>query len=138
MRVPQQLDYTLRALVALANLPGNATPAAGALALSAGLPKRFVEQQMTTLTKAGIVASRRGAGGGCTLARPAEAITVLDVVHAVQGAALDIPRTSGCAVSEMWGQAAETLEEYLASVTLADLAARQAEIGCGRSAMYYI
>ena len=92
MRIPQRLDYALRALVLLALQPEGEYIAAGDLAEHLGMPRRFVEQQVTVLARAGIVECRRGASGGCTLARAASAVTVLDVVEAVQGDVLDVPQ----------------------------------------------
>lgn len=138
MRVSQRLDYTLRMLVALARLPHGATTASGDLAIRLGLPRRFGEQQMTALAKTGIVEARRGTGGGSTLGRPAREITVLDVVKAVQGEALDVPRATSSATAEMWGRAAEALEEELRATTLADLVRRQAEIDASAGPMYFI
>lgn len=138
VRVSQRLDYTLRMLVALARLPVGTTEAAGELALTLGLPRRFGEQQMTGLAKSGIVTSRRGTSGGAALSRPASEITVLDVVEAVQGETLDVPRVSGSATSEMWAEAASALEERLRTITVADLVKRQAALDAEQSPMYFI
>lgn len=138
MRVSQRLDYTLRLLVALARQPAGTVAAAGDLAVSLGLPRRFGEQQLSALTRSGLVIARRGTGGGSSLARLPERITVLEVVQAVQGEALDVPRVQRSATSEFWAHAAETLEQTLAATTLADLARRQVEIEAEASAMYFI
>ncbi len=138
MRVSQRLDYTLRMLVALGRMPGGTSAAAGELAANLGLPRRFGEQQMTALAKTGLVESRRGTGGGVSLARPAADITVHDVVKALQGDALDIPRSTGSATAEFWESAARALENRLQTVTLADLASRQAQLDAEASPMYFI
>jgi len=138
MRVSQRLDYTLRMLVALGRLPEGTTTASGELALAIGLPRRFGEQQMTALAKTGLVDSRRGTGGGIALAQPPAEITVLDVVRAAQGDALDVPRSAGLATAEFWAGVASALEGYLGSTTLADLVRRQAEIDASAGPMYFI
>lgn len=138
MRVSQRLDYTLRMLVALARFPSGTPTAAGDLAFRLGLPRRFGEQQMTALAKTGLVDSRRGTGGGVTLGRPGAEITVLDVVRAVQGQALDVPHSSNSATAEFWTSAAHALEERLSATTLADLVRRQAEIDAASGPMYFI
>lgn len=138
MRVSQRLDYVARALVAMAGRPDGEPVVAGDLAVELRLPKRFLEQQLTVLAKRGIVACRRGAGGGCGLARPPRDITIADVVRALQGEIMDVPKMSGSAVSEMWRRASSTLEESLEDVTIADLAARQAEIDAEAVPMFYI
>lgn len=138
MRVPQSLDYALRAAVLLALQRADEYVAAGEVADRLGLPRRFVEQQVTALSRVGIVRCRRGATGGCSLARPAEEISVLEIVQAVQGDVLDVPRVTGSAVSDMWQDATDTLAAYLAEVTLADLAEQQRRIDNAESCMYWI
>src|SRR5713226_7010684 len=49
------------------------------------IPLRFLEQQLGALSKAGLVESFRGAGGGCRLAKDAAEVTVADVVDAIEG-----------------------------------------------------
>ena len=138
MRVSSRLDYALRALVALAGRPPGSRIAAGAVADAIRLPRRFVEQQLTVLARASLVDCRRGAGGGCALARPADQISVGEVVRALHGSVLDVPHATGSAVTEMWGRTADALEVSLDLVTLADLAARQTAIDAELAPVYYI
>jgi Rrf2 family protein len=138
MRVPQRLDYAVRALVLLALQPPGVYTPAGDLADHLTLPRRFVEQQITALARAGIVQCRRGSSGGCALTRPAETISVLDVIEAVQGDVLDVPRVTGSACSEMWSEAAGTLSQFFASTALSELAARQRSIDSSHASMYWI
>ncbi len=138
MRVEQRLDYVLRALVVLATLPPGTGAPAGRVADQLGLPRRFVEQQLTALGKRGIVVAQRGPGGGSALARPADEISVADVVVALHGEVLDVPRVAGSAVSEMWSRVAGTLATELSQVTLADLSARQLELDEVEAYVYHI
>ena len=138
MRVSQRLDYALRGLVALAQRPAGASVAAGEIADAVGLPRRFLEQQFTTLGQSGIVLCRRGAGGGCALGRPANEISVADVVHALEGPALDAPHNSGTVVTGLWDDVAASLEASLAGVTLSDLARGQDRLDAVSAAVYFI
>jgi Rrf2 family protein len=138
VRVSQRLDYALRGLVALAQHPGGTFTAAGEIADDLSVPRRFLEQQFTALAQAGILECRRGAGGGCALARPADTVTLADVVRALEGAVLDVPRTSGTVASEAWAEVARSLEGAMAGVTLGQLAARQDRLDANASAVYYI
>ena len=138
MRVSRRLDYTVRGLTALAMKEPAEYVAAGDLADDLGLPRRFVEQQFTLLARAGNVDSRRGAGGGCSLARDAADITVADVVRALQRAVIDVPHVTGSAVSEMWAHSSLALESALEKVSLAELAERQRRIDSEAAPMYYI
>lgn len=138
MRVPQSLDYALRAIVLLALQPEGEYVAAGDLADRLGLPRRFVEQQITLLARHGLVRCRRGASGGCALAAPAAQITVLDVVSAIQGDVLDVPRVTDSATSVLWSQAADELSAFLQRTTVEQLAVRQRELEGVAATMYWI
>ena len=138
MRVSQRLDYALRALTAIASLPPGTTMAAGEVANRLGLPRRFVEQQITLLAKQGLVVSQRGARGGCSLAQPAGEISVAEVVEALQGSVLDVPSVTDSAVSEMWADAAGSLRDVLSETSLAALVERQRAIDSSAVPMYHI
>lgn len=138
MRVPQSLDYALRAVVLLALQPPGEYIAAGVLADHLSLPRRFVEQQVTALSRAGIVRCRRGASGGCELAHAAGEVTVFDVVQAIQGDVLDVPHVTGSSASALWEEAADQLGGFLSGVTLEDLAERQRAIDGAATSMYWI
>ncbi|MDP2401602.1 MAG: Rrf2 family transcriptional regulator [Actinomycetota bacterium] len=135
MRVPQKTDYALRAVIELARLPRGTTVAAGEIADRLGLPRRFVEQQVTQMAKHGITSCQRGPRGGCALARPAEEISVADVVRAVQGTIVDVPLAGGAA-AETWKSMAAAVTGYLESVSLVELVERQATID--GAPIYYI
>ena len=138
MRVSQRLDYALRVLVLLAMQPSGEQVAAGDLANRLGLPRRFAEQQVSALARAGIVRCRRGASGGCALARPAETISVREVVEALEGGVLDVPRQTGSAAAEVWHDAAVALARSLNQVDLAAVARRQRILDAESTPMYYI
>ncbi|GAB4287336.1 MAG: RrF2 family transcriptional regulator [Coriobacteriia bacterium] len=137
MRISQRLDHALRALTELALAPEGEPVPARAIADALGLPRRFLEQQMTELARAGLVSCRRGTGGGCALARPADDITLSEVVRAVEGTIIDVPATSGSAASEAWSALARAMGDHLSKTTLAEVAARQRELR-PRAPMYYI
>ena len=138
MRVSQRLDYALRGLVYLASRAPHGFASGGEIAAHLGLPQRVVEQQLSELARAHVLDSKRGAGGGHALARPATQISVADVVRAIDGDVLDVPRVSGSATSEFWARSADSFGVYLEGTTIASLAERQAEIDSAASYTYYI
>lgn len=87
MHISAKADYAVRALVELtalsASTPDNIT--VERLATAQKLPVKFLEAIFTELRKEGLVISRRGADGGYRLARPADEISVADVLRAVDG-----------------------------------------------------
>ncbi|MDK1494721.1 Rrf2 family transcriptional regulator [Sinorhizobium sp. 7-81] len=80
------VEYAMHSLVFLSRSEElEQPPSARDLAALQKIPAEFVAKLFTKLQKAGIVIAREGIGGGFTLARPAEDITVLEVVEAVDG-----------------------------------------------------
>ncbi len=96
-----------------------------------GIPMPTVAKLMKGLNKAGLVASRRGAGGGYFLGRPAVGITLADVIQAVEGpialtACADTSDEhcsieSVCPVQGKWNRANSAVRAALSEVTLADM-----------------
>ena len=79
------VEYGLHCLLHLVGRAEGEAPSSRDLAEFQGLSPSYVAKLFTKLEKAGLVTSIEGIGGGFRLARPADAITVLDVVDAVEG-----------------------------------------------------
>lgn len=122
------------AVVALAELSRSGTDPVpiGQVAERRGIPVQFLEQLFSTLRRAGILTSHRGAKGGYTLARSPEDITVLEVVQALDGTLGQEGEEAG----GIWAEGVDSLRATFRSNTIADIAAREdRESGAG---MYYI
>lgn len=78
-------DYAVVIMTAAARHCGQERVCAGALAAETGLPAPTVQKLVSRLSAAGLLRSTRGVGGGLKLARPAAAITLADIVEAVEG-----------------------------------------------------
>ncbi len=85
MKLTQTVAYGVRALVRLAERGESAPVSCNVLAQQGKMPERFLLQVLRDLAKQGILSSTRGGGGGFTLARPPEEISLLDIVEAVEG-----------------------------------------------------
>jgi Rrf2 family transcriptional regulator, cysteine metabolism repressor len=97
-----------------------------------GIPVQFLEQLFSTLRRGGLLISQRGVKGGFRLARPAEQITVLEVVQALDGRIGEEAAEAG----GIWGDGVEALRKVFGEATIADVARREeAEAG---SDMYFI
>ena len=131
MRISARADYAVRAAVELA--AAGAGPTKGdAIAQSQGIPLKFLENILSELKHGGIVRSQRGAEGGYWLARPADQITVADVIRAVEGPLASVrggpPEDvaySGAAepLARVWIAVRASLRNVVENVTLADVAA---------------
>lgn len=129
MKVSTRSDYAARALLSLA-LHGSERPTSvKEIAERTTLPQPYLEQILLSVKGAGLVRSKRGVGGGYVLARPAEEITLADIVGAVEGPRLPVDENADhceghCVLQEVWtGVDAETLR-LLGGVTLRDLVER--------------
>jgi Rrf2 family transcriptional regulator, cysteine metabolism repressor len=123
------------AVVALAELArsGNDRPVPiAAVAERRGMPVQFLEQLFSTLRRSGLLDSRRGMRGGYTLARPADEITVLEVVQALDGKVGEEGKEAG----GIWAEGVDALRGVFSQTTIADIARREsADTGSG---MYHI
>src|SRR5690606_19605274 len=85
MRLSSMADYAVVTMGAAARHCGGARVSSAQLAAESGVPVPTVQKLVSLLTAAGLLRSVRGAGGGLQLARPAAAITLADIVEAVEG-----------------------------------------------------
>ncbi|MBS0475817.1 MAG: SUF system Fe-S cluster assembly regulator [Proteobacteria bacterium] len=131
MRLSNMADYAVLTMSAAARHCGGARVAAAQLAEETGLPVPTVQKLVSRLTAAGLLRSSRGVGGGLKLARPAAAITLADIVEAVDGPialapcadeAHECSREECCSVRPHWTDASVALRGALAGVPLTRLA----------------
>src|SRR6478609_11944472 len=89
MRLSARADYALRAAIELAATERNHITAEQ-LARAQSIPGKFLEAILTQLRRAGLVRSQRGPEGGFWLARPAEEISLADIIRAIDGPLLGV------------------------------------------------
>jgi Rrf2 family protein len=137
VRITHKADYAVRAMTALASAdrehPGMPVKRE-LLADRESIPPAFLDDILRSLRNGGLAHSYRGAEGGWRLARPAEEITVAEVIRAVEGplAAVrgirphELP-DDGVAEPfvRLWVATRGALRSVLDAVTLADLAANR-------------
>ena len=85
MRLSSMADYAVVTMCAASRHCGTARVSAADLAEETGLPAPTVQKLVSLLSRAGLLRAVRGAGGGLKLARPAAAISLADIVEAVEG-----------------------------------------------------
>ena len=129
--VTSKSRYAVVGLAELARSGAGPVPI-GQVAERRGMPVQFLEQLFTTLRRAGIVVSHRGAKGGYTLARPAAEITVLEVVQALDGTVGQEGKEAG----GIWEEGVEALRGIFRDTTIAEIARREAAEGA--PGMYHI
>jgi Rrf2 family protein len=131
MRVSAKADYALRAAAELAAAEGKGPVKGEQLARAQSIPPKFLENILVELRHAGLVQSQRGVEGGYWLARPADEITLAEVIRAVEGPLANVRGTRPESVEyegvaeplrDVWIAVRASLRRVLESVTLADVA----------------
>ncbi|MEO1048619.1 MAG: SUF system Fe-S cluster assembly regulator [Pseudomonadota bacterium] len=130
MRLSNLADYAVITMSQAATHCGDGRVSAAELASETGLPVPTVQKLVSKLTAAGLLRSVRGAKGGLQLGRPAAAISVADIVEAVEGpialtACIEdagcCDYEAGCRIKPHWPMINEALRDALAGITLETL-----------------
>lgn len=130
VRTTAKADYAVRAAIELA-ASGDGPVKAETLADAQAIPLNFLENILVDLRRSGVVESKRGAAGGYILARPAEEISIADVIRAVEGPLATVRGMSADALEyhgsaqplrDVWVALRASIRLVLETVTLADVA----------------
>jgi Rrf2 family protein len=130
MRITAKADYAVRAALELAAAPDGEPVKGEQLADSQGIPLQFLEHILLDLKHARLVRAKRGARGGYWLARPADEITVADIIRTVEGPLANVHEWApedteypGPAerLRDVWIAVRASLRAVLEQVTLADV-----------------
>ncbi|MDT0331553.1 RrF2 family transcriptional regulator [Nocardiopsis lambiniae] len=139
MRLPATTEWVLHCATTLAQLEPGDTASTAQLSLYHDLPAPYLAKQLKALVKAGVLSATTGPRGGFRLARPAEAIDLLQIVEAVDGASSPyrcaeirgrglgaLPPEEceeACVLARKMAEAHEAWRRNLAGTTLADVLA---------------
>lgn len=120
--------YALRVMLDLAEQDGGYVPLAE-VAARQGISEKYLEGIIALLSRAGLVKSLRGKGGGYCLARTPEEYTVGEILRITEGSLAPVsclddaknacPRAGECLTLPMWEKLYATISNFLDSVTLA-------------------
>ena len=140
MMFSTKAEYGVRVMAHLARNDSDDPISLGAIAEAEGLPLAYLEHLAQRLRRAGLIESRRGAHGGYSLGRPAESITMAEVVEALEGEIAPIecitqspdgalvcvregdPGHDPCPTKLLWTRVQGSIVRTLTEMTLADLA----------------
>lgn len=138
--ISQKALYAVRAALELARHRRSEGPLRMRdIAKAQDIPARFLESILNQLRRAGLAESVRGPDGGYLLARPAAAISVGEVIHAVQGPLRAVGATSGRkrvgkgaeVLAALWIKAGDALSTVFYETSLQKLIQEEAEAGGG-------
>jgi len=131
MRVTAKSDYALRALIEIARRDDGAPVSAEEIGRLQDIPHGFLQAILADLRRSGILVAQRGQSGGWRLNKDADAITVADVIRAVDGPLVSIyglrPEAveyneSAAVLQHVWIASRHSLRDVLEKVTVRQLA----------------
>lgn len=130
MQITRQADYAVRAMVYLAQIGPERRASTSMIAQEKQIPPSFLAKIVSQLSVAGLLQTSRGARGGVALAKPADEISLLDVVEAIDGPILlneCVGEHASCAFGDdcpmkpVWCDAQRELVERLSNVNFSQL-----------------
>jgi len=136
MRISTKGRYATRAMIDLALHYSESPILVKDIARRQCISNRYLEQLLLSLKVAGLVNAVRGAHGGFTLSRPPSQIRLNSIIKTVEGSIAPVdcvdspdsyPKASCCAMHDIWLEVGKAMDEVLNSITLKELAERQAK-----------
>ncbi len=140
--ISQKAKYALRALVALCKVAPGESQMISEISRDQAIPKKFLEQILLELKRAGIVMSRRGRLGGYVLLRSPDEVTFGEVLRLIDGPIAPLPCLSKiayrrcvdcadeatCEIRHVFARVTIATREVLDSTTLADAVVARDEL----------
>ncbi|MEM9290766.1 MAG: Rrf2 family transcriptional regulator [Acidobacteriota bacterium] len=139
MKISTKGEYGLRAMLYLGMQESGISVTSHQIARHQGIPEPYLRQILSLLSKNGLIHSNRGPQGGHSLARPAEEISLRDILVVLEGQLTSVDQilaqpctihvgTEYCALREVFLDVKREVERILAQRTLGDLARRQKKL----------
>lgn len=138
MRVTTKGRYGLRAMIELARYYNQGPIQMSSMSAELGLSRKYLHTLLSKLRDANLVNSHRGAGGGFSLTRAPEDITIAELITALEDCEVLVDcvrnheycaRDSKCVARELWTDLGRHITEYLSEITLKDLSDKQTTLG---------
>lgn len=125
--------YAVRVMVELASHDKEEYVTLNAIAVEQGISEKYLESIVAVLAKAGLVEGVRGKGGGYRLTREPKGYTLLEILSLSEGSISSVSclectpnpcaRAGKCKTLPVWEHLQKVIDDYLSSVTLADVCA---------------
>ncbi len=135
LQISQSCDYAIQGLIYLASKQETKPIAVDEVAQARSVPKHYLSKIFQLLMRYGLISSYRGIGGGYLLARPADEITIRQVLEAVEGPLVvsqcvtptgcrACVHANGCPVQCFWYGIRDRLLDMLSSATIQDMVSK--------------
>ncbi|NLN07545.1 MAG: Rrf2 family transcriptional regulator [Firmicutes bacterium] len=149
MKLSTKGRYGIRAMFDLALYGGENAITLKSVAQREHISEKYLEHLFSSLKKAGLIHSVRGAQGGYRLARPASEITIGDIIRVLEGPVAPTDcvieengdavceRSNDCVMRTIWRRVRDAVNEILDGITLEEIVEEQRKL-TGEGYMYYI
>lgn len=137
MKISTKGRYAIRLILDIAENDVNGSVSLKDVSKRQGISLKYLEQIVNMLGKSGLVRSRRGAQGGYALLKNPSEITAGDILRVTEGSLAPVAcletaentcqRAVGCPTIKLWEGLSRVINEYLDSVTIADLLKQKSE-----------
>lgn len=126
----KKTEYAIRAMWEIAQHRGDTLTTANVIAKLQKMPTKYLPQIVSELSRAALVVTSRGFGGGLRLTRPANQITILDIIEATQGrmtvyecqaCIYECKHLPNCQLQKVYDKAQKAIEDTFRGVSLADI-----------------
>jgi Rrf2 family protein len=130
LQISRQTEYGVRALLDLASFPPGSRLQTSDIAQRQAIPESYLTKIVNRLAQVELLQTYRGSEGGIVLARPAEKISMLEIIQALEGKInLNIcsrepahcQRADECPACPMWVGLQNVFDQYLESLKLSDI-----------------
>ncbi|MCX7923569.1 MAG: Rrf2 family transcriptional regulator [Clostridia bacterium] len=148
MKISTKGRYGLRAMVDLAANSAGDHVSLNSIAERQNISENYLEQVFSTLRKAGLVKSIKGAQGGYTLSNSPSNITVGDILRVLEGNLLIVDGAGDdislgnsveyCITTNVWSKINDSINSIIDSISLEDLVTEYKKLKGSSSLMYYI
>jgi Rrf2 family protein len=144
MQISRKVDYALRAVIYLSTQDPEKSCSAAEIAAREGMPPKFVAKIIQDLIRGKLVRSKRGWGGGYSLARLPHEISFRDVIEAVDGPIavnvcmdeeLSCDRFPRCTMFGVWSEVQRKIVDVFTHTTLADLRLAPCQLSLNSSSL---
>ena len=147
MKISTKGRYGLRILLDLATHQKKGPVNLGDISKRQGISEKYLWQVINLAKSAGLITSARGPKGGYTVAKPANQITILDIIAALEGPIILVDcldkaescdRHASCVTRDVWAKIENNMKKTMATITLQDLVEKQESNESGESLNYNI
>jgi Rrf2 family protein len=137
MQITRQADYAVRAVLHLARLGPGGRASTAQIAAQEKIPLTFLAKIVSQMSASGVVRATRGAHGGVALARPADELSLLEIVEAIDGPVMlsectvnpdTCTMSDDCVVRVVWCETRADLVKRLSQTKFGDLARAKPQV----------